>query len=277
MADIYGSALAEAICEFIQERRALGYAYHKQAASLKRFDTFCVRVGCKEMRLSKDLAMKWAEKMPFESDDARGRRIRLVRMLAKYMARSGYDAYIYPDYLGASRSSAYEPYLFTEKELAGFFTQADRCLPLTTSPHRHLILPLLYRMLYGCGLRISEALNLTVRDVDPEKRILTIRNGKFHKDRLVPMSPSLADRCRAYMDTIHAVSQPEDVFFPSTHGGRYSARRIYDYFRRFLWGAGISHGGRGKGPRLHDVRHNSKSRIIPSDIVNRSAKSCHLR
>jgi len=255
MNNVYTSILAEAICRFIQERQALGYAYHKQAASLKRFDAFCVRVNHKEMCLSKNLATEWAEKTPFESDDAHGRRIRLVRMLAKYMVRSGYDAYVYPDYLGASRPSAYEPYIFTEKELAGVFTQADRCLPLTRSPHRHCILPLLYRMLYGCGLRISEALHLTVGDVDLQQGILTIRNAKSHKDRLVPMSPSLADRCRVYMDTMHTVSQSGDVFFPSTHGGRYSEKRIYEYFRRFLWGAGISHGGRGKGPRLHDFRH----------------------
>jgi len=136
MNNVYTSVLAEAICGFIQERQALGYAYHKQAASLKRFDAFCVRVNHKEMCLSRNLAAEWAEKMVFESGDAHGRRIRLVRMLAKYMVRSGYDAHVYPDYLGASRSSAYEPYIFAEKELARFFNQVDRCLPLTRSPHR---------------------------------------------------------------------------------------------------------------------------------------------
>ena len=110
-------------------------------------------------------------------------------------------------------------------------------------------------MLYGCGLRVSEALNLTMGDVNTEEGTLTIRNGKFHKDRLVPMSPSLAARCRIYMEAMHPLKQPEHAFFPAAHGGRYSERRIYDYFRRFLWEAGISHGGRGKGPRLHDMRH----------------------
>jgi len=122
-------------------------------------------------------------------------------------------------------------------------------------------------MLYGCGLRVSEALRLTVGDVNIEEGALTIRNGKFHKDLLVPMSLSLAERCRIYREAMHPLRQAERPFFPAAHGGRYSERRIYDYFRRFLWEAGISHGGRGKGPRLHDMRHSSKSLIIPSGVA----------
>lgn len=44
--------------------------------------------------------------------------------------------------------------------------------------------------------------------------------------------------------------------FPNARGGSYRARTLYGVFRRFLWAAGISHGGRGLGPRLHDVRHS---------------------
>lgn len=252
----YTSILADAIEGFVMEKKALGYQYQKQAASLKRFDKFCEEIGHNEPCLSKSLAMEWAEKSLSESDDARNRRIRLVRMLAKHMVKLGYNAYIYPKHLGLSRSDMYHPYIFSEVEIARFLTRADRCLPHVNSPDRHLILPLLYRMLYGCGLRVSEALNLTVCDVNTEEGTLTIRNGKFHKNRLIPMSASLAERCRIYMKTIHPDSQVGDVFLCAPSGGQYSARTIYMYFRRFLWEARISHGGRGKGPRVHDLRHS---------------------
>lgn len=255
MTNTYASVLADAIQGFVLERQAVGYTFRKQAASLRRFDRFCIEVGHSQVCLSKELAMKWAEKKQWESVDAQSRRIRLVRMLARYMVRLGYDAYIYPDYLGVGRSDKYDPYLFTEKELAGFLNRVDRCSPVRSSPHRHLVFPLLYRMLYGCGLRVSEALNLAVSDVNTEEGTLTIRNSKFHKDRLVPMSRSLVERCRIYIEAMHPVKQPEHPFFPAAHGGRYSEKRIYDYFRRFIWEAGISHGGRGKGPRVHDLRH----------------------
>jgi len=255
MTNTYASVLADAIQGFILERQALGYSFRKQAASLMRFDKFCIEVGHSQACLSKGLAMKWAEKRLWESADAQSRRIRLVRMLARYMVRVGYDAYIYPDNLGVGQSDKYDPYLFTEKELAKFLCRVDQCPPVNSSPYRHLVFPLLYRMLYGCGLRVSEALNLDVRDVNMEDGTLTIRNGKFHKDRLVPMSPPLVARCRTYIDAMHPVKHLEQPFFPAAHGGRYSQKSIYDYFRRFIWEAGISHGGRGKGPRVHDLRH----------------------
>jgi len=176
-------------------------------------------------------------------------------MLAKYLVRLGYDAYIYPDHLGRRNSQQYQPYLFTETELARFFNQVDQCQPVANSPYRHRIFPLLFRILYGCGLRVSEVLHLTVGDVNTIDGTLTIRNAKFHKDRLVPMAPSLNERCRIYMEVMHPIKQPEYIFFPSPHGGQYCEKSIYDNFRRFLWQAGISHGGRGKGPRLHDLRH----------------------
>jgi integrase len=256
MTKTYTSILADAIHGFVSEMEALGYQYKKQASSLKRFDKFCAEIGHSEPCLSRELAMKWAEKKPFESDDARNRRIRLVRMLAKHMVKLGYKAYIYPKHLGLSRSDIYYPYIFSKEEIGGFLARVDRCLPVRSSPHRHFILPLLFRMLYGCGLRISEALNLPVCDVNVEEGILTIRNSKFRKDRLIPMSPSLAERCRIYMKTIHPYRQAGDVFLCAPDGGKYCARTIYAYFRRFLWEAGISHGGRGKGPRLHDFRHS---------------------
>ena len=255
MTNAYLSIFADAIEGFVSEREALGYHRKKEATCLMRFDRFCVEIGHHEPCLSRGLAMRWAEKKPYESDDAHGRRIRLIRMLAKYMARSGYDAYIYPDHLGIRRSDAYQPYLFSQAELARFLARVDRCLPLRNSPHRHLIFPLLYRMLYGCGLRVSEALHLNVGDVDAEKGVLTVRNAKFHKDRVVPMSRPLTERCRIYLKVMHFVGQPEHPFFPSPYGGRYPERTIYGYFRRFIWEAGISHGGRGNGPRLHDLRH----------------------
>lgn len=66
-------------------------------------------------------------------------------------------------------------------------------------------MPLLFRLLYGCGLRLSEALKLRLNDVDLDEGVLTIIDGKFNKDRLVPMSTNNLDRCRSYAQTVHPV------------------------------------------------------------------------
>ncbi|MEW6425735.1 MAG: tyrosine-type recombinase/integrase [Bacillota bacterium] len=84
-----------------------------------------------------------------------------------------------------------------------------------------------------------------------------IKKAKFGKERLVPLSRTVHERCREYaaaMEQYH-VWKDTTYFFPAPHGGRYSERTVYWHFRRLLREAGISHGGRGKGPRVHDLRH----------------------
>jgi integrase len=79
-------------------------------------------------------------------------------------------------------------------------------------------MPLLFRLLSGCGLRISEALNLRLQDVDLHAGVLTIIGGKFKKDRLVPMYPEYTQRCCDYVKVVHLFSDPSDYFFPAPGG-----------------------------------------------------------
>jgi len=124
-------------------------------------------------------------------------------------------------------------------------------------------MPEVFRLLYGCGFRVNEVLTLRVRDVDLNQGIITVRQGKFRKDRLVPPALSLVHRLRKYANHFESRS-PEAIFFPGPSGGPFALRTVYTLFRELLLQCGIGHAGRGKGPRIHDYRHNSGTRIIPS-------------
>ncbi len=82
----------------------------------------------------------------------------------------------------------YVPYIFSHKEVRAFFKAADAMTksPHSIAPRRHLIMPVLFRMLYCCGLRASEVLKLKGEDVDLEQGIITIRDSKNGKTRYVP-------------------------------------------------------------------------------------------
>jgi integrase len=121
------------------------------------------------------------------------------------------------------------------------------------SPHRRVALGLIFRLLYGCGMRISEILHLNVDDVDLDAGILRVVDTKFRKDRLIPVSPSLAERLRAYADLCPKSRRSNDLFLNAPHGGPWSHGHIYIIFRQALSACGISHTGRG--PRIHDLRH----------------------
>ena len=249
--------LQDIIGDYIAEQRALGYKCDKKERSLREVAKLYHEMGFSGPTFDKELVLKWTEKRAYESECNRSHRISIVRGLGEYMIRQGYAAYLYPKRSGPFWQSNYQPYIFSNREIASLLQRADSFTASMASPHRHLILPLLFRILYGCGLRVSEALSLKKEDVDLDKGILFIKKAKFGKERLVPLSLSVHERSREYAVKMerYPVWKDSAYFFPALHGGKYSEDTVYQLFRRLLWEARISHGGRGKGPRVHDLRH----------------------
>ncbi|MDQ2745306.1 MAG: tyrosine-type recombinase/integrase [Chloroflexota bacterium] len=115
-------------------------------------------------------------------------------------------------------------------------------------------MPVLFRTIYACGLRASEARLLRPGDVDIDAGVLQIRDAKGGKDRQVPVSESLRVRLAEYHAQL-AGRFDWEWFFPGRPGEPLTLSNVDKNFRWFLWQAGISHGRRGRGPRVHDLRH----------------------
>lgn len=263
---VFQSILSPLIDGFIEEKRAVGYKYKKGSSLLKQFDTLAVNENLVEMKLPKELVLIWTEKRSHETVSTRNGRISIIRGLARYMVRLGHEAYHFPPSSITIDRYSYVPYIFSETELKNIFTICDTYPISDVSPNRHLILPLLFRILYGCGLRISEALNLKLKDLDLNQGTLFIREAKFGKERIVPMVETLTESCRVYVEKVHQF-MPENTFlFSSPYGGRYKESTVYKLFRKILWKAGISHSG--KGPRLHDLRHSYSVHCLKKWVLN---------
>jgi integrase len=242
----------ELLVQFVQMKRSLGFDYVKEANLLKRFSKFTLDYPIENHALTKELADAWTAKRLSERDVTWGMRINNLRQFALFLSNLGYDAYI--PFCRAKIDRNYVPHIFTSEQIRCIFAACDSIKPHPLS-NQHLVFPAIYRLLYGCGLRISEAVALKQKDVDTKREMVTILGAKFHKDRLVPMSPSLAKYMEAYSLKIHTLFTPEDYFFMKRDGTAYAATTVYENFRNILWVCRISHGGRGRGPRLHDLRH----------------------
>lgn len=265
---IFSGPLSNALERFIAEKRGMGNTYNAQARALFRFDKFTLNYICDKDVLSKELVEAWICKTPNESPNNQKLRVWLLQQLSRFMQRYGYEAYIPLSDIAKKSIGTYVPYIYNDTELAELFHQADLCKFQIQSPNKHLIIPLLLRILYGCGLRISEALNLKVKDIDLENGLLSIYGAKFDNDRLVPMATSLTERCRIYFRQVHSFSDPSAVFLPTPDNGVYKAQVIYREFRKLLWQAGISHGGKGHGPRIHDLRHAFSVHCLRSWVLS---------
>jgi site-specific recombinase XerD len=156
-----------------------------------------------------------------------------------------------------SKPPEFVAHIFSHQELQRLLDATACC----ESP-RCKLQPYTFRMLilllYGAALRISEALSLTLADVDLPAGILTIRESKFYKTRLVPMSPALTCTLKDYMAqrAKEASTKPDASLFLTRNGTplvRYTAENV---FRRIRVRARVlRHDGGRYQPRLHDLRH----------------------
>ena len=238
----------------IQLKKAIGCKYDTNAIHLKRFDKFTIEKYPNATHLTKEIVLDWCSKKSYEAQANQCSRVSYIRQFAQYLDSIGINAYIIPKnyYPGGKQ---YIPYIYSNDELSRFFPETDKCKFCSECPYRHLIMPVIFRMIYMCGLRASEARLLKVSDVDLEAGILSIHQSKKDNSRLVPMSNCLIKRCRAFSNQVHSNSIPDDYYFQALNSKPMTIGNLYKNFRRFLWQAKISHGGMGKGPRIYDFRH----------------------
>jgi len=251
----YLSALAPHLYQFVEEKRVLGYRYRSPAHWLVAFDHFLLEQAVTTPDLPKAVIGAWARRRPHEGVATQRNRIHIVRQLCLFLMRRGFSPCLPGSHLVPKGHSSFVPYIFTQEQVSRFLAAADQIRPSPHSPGREVMLPLIFRLLYGCGLRAGEARRLQIRDVDPARGVLTVRDGKFSKDRLVPVAPTLATRLKGYLATHARGKRPDDLLFPAPDGGPLAPQTIDCAFRQLLWACRISHGGRGQGPRLHDFRH----------------------
>jgi integrase len=253
---VYLSNFAESIIDYIQEKKALGYKYELQSQILQRFDNFCRVNFPHETILNQKIMLSWSTQLPGENASTLKMRINNVRLLAKYIVRMGHQAYILPNNYGP-KTSKYEPYIYTKEELKNFFIQTEQCHYSSIVPYRHHVIPVFFRLLYCTGMRLSEARLLKVEDVELTYGVITVKYAKHDKHRLIPVSDDMLERLKIYYQNVHEPERHNDYFFPGYGKKPMSTWNIGNNFRKFLWKANISHGGRGKGPRIHDFRHTS--------------------
>lgn len=257
----FQSALAPWLRDFVLERRAVGYVYASEQYLLQRLDRHLVEHGHHETTLPRAVLETWLARTAHESSKSQSARATVLRQLARFLRRHGVFVELPPRQPRALQSARFVARIFSPEEMARLFAAIDQIPADGRAPQRHRVMPAIFRVLYGCGLRLGEALRLRVHDVDLDAGVFTIRQGKFRKDRLVPMAPSL----HAYLRRYHAdmgERAPDAVFFPAPHGGVYSLRAPYTTFRWMLRVAKIPHGGRGQGPRVHDLRHTCAVRRL---------------
>lgn len=255
----YTSTFADYIFGLINQKQSVGYKYLSEIAILKRFDAFCNEYYPAAQTLDKDIVLHWSRQRTGEHPATLQGRVTPVRELARYMINNDQWAFILPKGM-LPKIPRYLPYIYSDDQIRRIISCIDKCHYHIEVPYRQYVMPLFFRLLYYCGLRVTEARMIKVGDVDLEQGVITLTNTKLGKHRQIPLSTRLHERFIAYHQTVHLCSISGDWFFPGYENKPMSVGNIEKNHRKFLWQAGISHPGRAKPgergtPCIHSYRH----------------------
>jgi integrase/recombinase XerD len=246
-------SLQNAIEDYIALRRSLGFKLDDMAADLTKFASFLEQKAAPYITTA--LALEWAMQSTDHLPSHWARRLGFVRVFARHWSATDPRTEIPPAGLLPFRAQRARPYLYTEQEIQRLLAAAKSLSPASG------LRPWTYHCLFGLlavsGLRISEAIKLERQDVDFYQGVLTIRQTKFNKNRLIPLHASTRDVLSEYAEhRDRLVPNPSSSCFLLNDCGRCLERSAV---RRTFYDLSRQIGLRGPadhtGPRIHDFRH----------------------
>jgi integrase len=256
----YQSGFAQSIREMLGFKERFGYAQSTHAPSLRNFDRFCTEFYPATSFLSEPLVLAWLKKRPSENSGGLKKRANTIRQFGQYLNYMGQTAYVLPSgYIGGH--SAFVPYMLSDDELAAFFRAADSFPIGKHSPYRHLVVSVIFRLIYCCGLRPNEARLLKTVDMDCQSDRIMINSTKKNRDRIVMMSDDIALLCSKYDSIVRSIYPAREYFFPTPHGNAYASNTLIYLFRR-CWRTAFENADSARMPRIYDLRHRFAATVI---------------
>ncbi len=228
---IFQSAFAEQMEKFIVYKEAHGHKRKSYETELSLFDEYCIATHPNTVYLSKECVMGFAKIMQNETRSRFNRRMRVLKQFGEFMALVSPPAYVLPPKFITEKSS-FTPYLFTDDELKRLFRASDRLNPSSQNPFRAAVFPVLFRLIYTCGLRPGEGRLLKKHNVNLKTGEILIEASKQHKDRIVVMSEDMLSLYMDYLKKRDVLFPHSEYVFPDPNGQPYKSNQLLKIFKR---------------------------------------------
>jgi integrase/recombinase XerD len=257
------SFLAGDIESFVNLKHALGLKYRNGESSLRMLDSFIVENYPSSGDLTAEIFCEWLSSMSDLTRATRNNRLYSVRDFCLYRLRFDENAFVPGKWVFLDDAHKFVPYIFSEADVARILSATRFLKPHARSNAlRAQTVRLGLLLLYTGGMRSGELLNLKICDFNPPEGTLLIRDTKFRKSRVIPLSPSVILEVEEYLYLRLDKRLPLEMSSPLMLSGCNSPEgRGYKLtgFRK-MWHAICSALGiftpQGATPRLHDLRHS---------------------
>jgi integrase/recombinase XerD len=241
---------AVAARDYLALRRALGFKLVQPGRMLASFTSYLQEQGAEQ--ITTRIALEWAVLPAGASRWWWQQRLSVARGFARYLQAFDPATEIPPPGLICSPAPRISPRAFTDAEVASLMAAAGELAhPLRAATYQALI-----GLVAVTGCRVGEAIALDDSDVDPDERMIVIRNAKFGKHRQLVIHPTTAAALAGYAQTRqeHCPRPLSAAFFVSTRGTRLHYPNVSALFRELAVQAGLTRRD-GRPPGMHDLRH----------------------
>jgi integrase len=267
----FRSFLARPMRDFLSLQRALGRRYLSQEWILRNLDFFLTNQHPRGRAFTGAMCNEWIGNQADVFSTVRTSWLGMVRHFCIYLARSVPGTFIPDPRTFPKRQSYREPCLLSQNDISRLLAAAaQKPRPVRTPEHplRQYTMRLAVLLLYCCGLRRAEVLNLRLEDIDHERLLLSINDSKFNKSRLVPLAPSVYEELQKYIQQRQDYGTPVEPSSPllwsgrpNRIGGAFSSTGLRFNWRQICRYAGVFN-NRGIPPRLHDLRHSFAVNVL---------------
>lgn len=245
------------IQEMLEYKESLGFSRKTYEGILNNFGRFAENRS--DFFFSQAAVNEWCIKRDTEQASGFRKRVTVLREFSKYLYAMKISSFIIPTDIFPVLHP-YTPYIFSGQELDRLFRQADLVKHDPKAPAKKLIIPVIYRLIYLCGLRPNEGRELMLKDVDLKAGSIFIRNNKSRRERLIPMAGDVTEMCRNYQKELCLIYPDSEYLFPSPSGLPYSAKWLTRHFLQ-LWDATKAPGNTAR-VMVYGLRHRYATAVF---------------
>lgn len=258
----FRSLLGTSIKRHLALRRSLGFILKNAEYALDEFDRYLADHYPRTKTITREIVVNYLETTRHLRATSRADRISNLRQFCRFLFLFDGNTYIPERALIPPARVEVKPHIYCEEEVMALIREARTLRPVRSLvPHTYATI---LGLLWVSGLRIGEVVNLNLEDVDLVSGVLQIRQSKFHKSRLVPLSASATQALDRYCHLRLAFGDDEDAqapFFLNARRRRCTTNTLSGTIRRLARRLGLKT-LQGRTPRVHDFRHAFATRWL---------------
>ena len=258
----FHSLLAEDILNYLDFKKAIGLKFNTEEAALRLFDQFLSEYSVVDRAaLTPPIIEAFLASRPRTRPRSFNHLLGIIRCFFIWNVAQGRLTHSPVRSRPRVVNSHRYPYLFEPQQVRQILIITAQLPDNPRATHRSEVYLLIFRLMYGLGLRVGEVVRLCYADVDRTRQLFVIRQTKFGKSRLVPFGPKLWEHIKIYLNNRvnwYGQWQPDDPLFSFSNDRRKPAHpgTLSQTFHRILEEMELTLNEGINPPCLHCLRHS---------------------